>query len=396
MAELNFQFFDCDNHYYEAIDAFTRHIEPEYRKRAIQWAELDGKQRLIVGGKVNRFIPNPTFDPVAKPGAMDEYFRGRNPKGTDMNALFGELEPIPAAYRDRDARLALMDEQGMQGAILLPTLGVGMEQALLHDLDALAATFRAFNRWMAEDWGFAYKERIFAAPYITLCDPQNAVRELEWALEHDARFIVMIPGPITTAQGMKAPGDPMFDEFWQLANDSGITVTYHSGETYYSKYLTAWGEPDYIMSFQSAIGFRTLFSGNALQDTFANFLLRGHFHKFPNLRMASIESGSEWVFHLYEKLTKAYGMIPQIYKEDPRETFRRHVWVSPFYEDELASLLQLVGAKRILMGSDFPHVEGLATRDSYIKDLENFDYTPEQCRIVMRDNGIELSIRRPA
>ena len=43
MAELNFQFFDCDNHYYEALDAFTRHIEPEYRKRAIQWAELDGK-----------------------------------------------------------------------------------------------------------------------------------------------------------------------------------------------------------------------------------------------------------------------------------------------------------------------------------------------------------------
>ncbi|MGA7053314.1 MAG: amidohydrolase family protein [Mycobacterium sp.] len=396
MAELNFQFFDCDNHYYEALDAFTRHIEPEFRKRAIQWANIDGKQRLIVGGKVNRFIPNPTFDPVAKPGAMDEYFRGRNPKSADMNALFGELEPIPAAYRDRDARLALMDEQGMQGAIMLPTLGVGMEQALLHDLGALAATFRAFNRWMDDDWGFAYKERIFGAPYITLCDPQNAVRELEWALERDARFVVMIPGPITTSEGMKAPGDPMFDDFWQLANDSGITVTYHSGETYYSKYLTAWGEPDYIMSFQSAIGFRTLFSGNALQDTFANFLLRGHFHKFPNLRMASIESGSEWVFHLYEKLTKAYGMIPHIYKEDPRETFRRHVWVSPFYEDELASLLQLVSQEHILMGSDFPHVEGLADPSSYIKDLENFDYTPEQCRTVMRDNGIGLSIRRPA
>ena len=122
------------------------------------------RQRLLVGGKVNRFIPNPTFDPVGKPGALDEYFRGRNPRGADLNALFGELEPIRPAYRDRDARLALMDEQGMQGAILLPTLGVGMEQALLPDLDAAAATFRAFNRWMDDDWGFAYKERIFARP----------------------------------------------------------------------------------------------------------------------------------------------------------------------------------------------------------------------------------------
>ena len=48
------------------------------------------------------------------------------------------------------------------------------------------------------------------------------------------------------------------------------------------------------------------------------------------------------------------------------------------------------------MGSDFPHVEGLAEPASYIKDLENFDYTPEQCRHVMSDNGVELSIRRPA
>ena len=72
-TQLPFKFFDCDNHYYEALDAFTRHIEPQYKKRAIQWAELDGKQRLIVGGRVNRFIPNPTFDPVGKPGALDEY-----------------------------------------------------------------------------------------------------------------------------------------------------------------------------------------------------------------------------------------------------------------------------------------------------------------------------------
>jgi predicted TIM-barrel fold metal-dependent hydrolase len=394
-TQLPFQFFDCDNHYYEAEDAFTRYIEPQFKKRAIQWAQLEGRQRLIVGGRVNRFIPNPTFDPVGKPGALDEYFRGRNPRGADLNSLFGELEPIRPEYRNRDARLAAMDEQGMQGCIMLPTLGVGMEQALLPDFDATVATFKAFNRWLDDDWGFAYKERIFTAPYITMCRPDNAVRELEWALERDARFIVMIPGPITTEVGMRPPGDPMFDDFWRLANDSGVTVCYHSGETYYSKFMPAWGEPDYMMSFQALLGFRSLFSGEAIQDTFANHLHNGLFLRFPNLRMAAIESGSTWVFHLFEKLTKSYGQIPFIYKEDPRETFRRHVWVSPFYEDELASLLKLIGVDRIIMGSDYPHVEGLAEPASYLKDLENFDYTPDQCRTVMRDNGIELSARRP-
>jgi hypothetical protein len=82
-TELPFKFFDCDNHYYEALGAFTRHLEPAYRKRAMQWAQIDGKTRLLVGGRVNKFIPNPTFNPVAAPGVMDEYFRGRNPKGAD-------------------------------------------------------------------------------------------------------------------------------------------------------------------------------------------------------------------------------------------------------------------------------------------------------------------------
>ena len=80
MSHVEFEAFDCDNHYYEALDAFTRHLEPEFAKRTMQWAEIDGKQRLLVGGRINRFIPNPTFDPVSKPGALDEYFRGRNPR----------------------------------------------------------------------------------------------------------------------------------------------------------------------------------------------------------------------------------------------------------------------------------------------------------------------------
>ena len=172
---VDFTAFDADNHYYEATDAFTRHLDPAFRKRAMQWAQIDGKQRLLVGGRINRFIPNPTFDPVSKPGALDEYFRGRNPEGSDIRELFGELEPIRPAYRDRDERLKVMDDQGLTGAFFFPTLGVGMEQPLLDDPPALVAAFRAFNRWLDEDWGFAYQERIFAAPYLTLVDVDQAV-----------------------------------------------------------------------------------------------------------------------------------------------------------------------------------------------------------------------------
>ena len=38
MAEIPFLLFDADDHYDEALDAFTRHIEPGFEKRWMQWA----------------------------------------------------------------------------------------------------------------------------------------------------------------------------------------------------------------------------------------------------------------------------------------------------------------------------------------------------------------------
>jgi predicted TIM-barrel fold metal-dependent hydrolase len=395
--DVDFPGFDADNHYYEAVDAFTRHLDPAFAKRTMQWADIEGRRRLLVAGAINRFIPNPTFDPVSRPGALDEYFRGRNPRGADTPELFGELQPMSERpeYRNRDARLAVMDQQGLQAAIFLPTLGVGMEQALVHDPPALIAAFKAFNRWMDDDWGFAYRERIFAAPYITLVDPDQAVAELDWAVDHDARFVVMVPGPVTTPSGGRSPADPVYDPFWARAGETGLTVLYHGGNSAYTRYLADWGDAAQMESFRQN-PFRSLVSSSAIQDTFANLLAHGLFHRFPNLRVASIETGSDWVFHLFAKLKKSFGQTPRAYHEDPRETFRRHVWVSPYYEDELAQLRDLIGADHMLMGSDWPHAEGLAEPMSYIKDLRNFGFGDADCRLVMRDNGLALSQRRPA
>jgi hypothetical protein len=66
---MDYRVFDADNHYDEAPDAYTRHIDPAMARRAMQWADIDGRRRLLVGGKVNRFVPNPLFDPVAKPAS---------------------------------------------------------------------------------------------------------------------------------------------------------------------------------------------------------------------------------------------------------------------------------------------------------------------------------------
>ncbi|HIG01832.1 MAG TPA: amidohydrolase, partial [Myxococcales bacterium] len=207
MSELGYSAFDADHHYYEAEDAFIRHVDPRMRRRCMQWAEIDGRKRLLVGGKINRFIPNPTFDPVALPGSLDQFFRGRNPEGKSMRELFGRLEPISPAYRDREARLEQMDSQGIGGAFLFPTLGVGMQESLRHDPEAACAAFSGFNRWLEEDWGFAYRDRLFAAPYISLMDPEWAASEVDSLIERGARLISMVPGPVPIGEGSRSMAD---------------------------------------------------------------------------------------------------------------------------------------------------------------------------------------------
>src|SRR3954451_3385572 len=129
---------DADNHYYEPLDAFTRHLDKKYRERGVQPVQ-DGKRvKLLVAGKVNGFIPNPTFDPIIVPGCLDSLFRGQIPEGVDPRTLM-QTEPLRAEYQNRDSRIAVMDEQGLGAALLFPTLGCGVEEALRNDIGATMA-----------------------------------------------------------------------------------------------------------------------------------------------------------------------------------------------------------------------------------------------------------------
>ena len=181
MAETEIPAFDCDNHYYEALDAFTRHVPKKMHTRCVQWAEIDGRKHHLVGGKLASAVKNPTWDPILKPGIMHTFFRG-NPEGRNPMELMREREPLPDYYMDPAARLKKMDEQGLEATWLFPTLGVLYEELLKHDTEAVLTLFGAFNRWLDEDWGFNIQGRIYGAPYITLADVDWACRELEWVL----------------------------------------------------------------------------------------------------------------------------------------------------------------------------------------------------------------------
>ena len=81
--------FDADNHLYETRDALTKFM-PERYKRVIDYVEVKGRTKIVVNGKISEYIPNPTFEVVARPGAQEDYYRKGNPEGKSRREIFGE------------------------------------------------------------------------------------------------------------------------------------------------------------------------------------------------------------------------------------------------------------------------------------------------------------------
>jgi len=393
MTGLDYRAFDADNHYYEALDAFTRHLDPRLGPRTVQWAEIGGRKYHVVGGRVSRAVVNPTFDPVAKPGAMHDYFRG-NPEGRSPLEFLRDRERIRPEYRDRDARLAVLDEHGLEAVWLFPTLGVLYEELLKHDTEAVVATFRAFNRWLDEDWGVAYQGRIFAVPYLSLADVRFAVEELEWALGRGARVVCMRPAAVWTADGPRSPADPMFDPFWARVDEAGITVVAHAADSGYTS--QGYARDGFSATFDDHFGpnVRIFAIERAIHDFLATLVFERLFERFPNLRIASVENGSGFLPGFLRTLGSIGRKYAGWFQSDPVELFKRHVWINPFWEDDVREVVSLVGPERVVFGSDWPHIEGMPRPLDYVRELTAFDDVAR--RRILRDNARELTALRPA
>ena len=380
--------FDFDNHYYEAPDAFTRYQDKSLGNRGVRWADVDGRRKLLVGGTVNNYIANPTFNPVAKPGALYDWYRG-NPKQQTIREAFGELEPLPPEYQNREQRLKVMDQQGVAATCLFPTIGVGIEDALKHDPAAALAVFQGFNRWLDEDWGFRYENRIFAVPCIPLLDPAGAAAELQRVLDAGAVVVNIRNAPVPVQGGFRSPFDPVFDAFWGLAAESGVAVAAHSGVDGYDALVQMW-EPG---GSESSL-FRTplrgvVTKGRSVADFYGAALCHKIFERFPQLRMASVENGVSWAPEMLHLMDDAANRNPGFFEHHPREVFGEHVWITPFWEDDLPALEGVIRYDRLLLGSDWPHAEGTREPMDFVTEALK-GLKDEDVQLIGRQNALEL------
>jgi len=388
---LDYPVFDADNHMYETPEAFTKFLPDKY-KGLIQYVEVNGRTKIAIRGRISEYIPNPTFEVVAAPGAQEEYFKIGNPEGKSRREILGKGMRALPGFKDPEPRIKLMDEQGVDRALMWPTLASLLEERLSDDPHATHEVIHALNQWMYEHWTFNYQNRIFPTPIITLPIVERAMDELDWLIERGARIILIRPAPVPGFQGPRSFALREFDPFWAKVAEADIVVGMHASDNGYTKYTNEWdgvreGE---MLPFKDGSPFAAIVGAQhrGIYDTIASAIGHGLCTRFPTLKIAPVENGSHWVRPLLTDMGEAHDKSPHMFDENPVEVFKRNIFVHPFHEEDPRGLVALLGADKVLFGSDYPHPEGLADPISFVDELKGL--TDEEIRLVMGGNLARL------
>ena len=389
-TERPYPVFDCDMHFYEEADSFTRYLPKQYHG-LVKVADVDGRRKMIIRGRVSDYIPNPTFEVVAAPGSGFEYFSGRNVNGKSFREIVVPMSSVPE-FTDPDARLALMDRMHIEAIVNFPTLASTIEVNFMDDPEATQVLMHSFNQWVFDEWGFNHRNRIFTTPIMNLSDVDGACRELEWAMERGAKTVLVRPAPVAGWRGPKSPFLPYADPFWKMIEENAIPVMFHASDSGYMQYANDWnGNSLEMRPFEFDV-FRDLQEAQRpIMDTLFSAVGHGMLARFPGVRIGSIENGSKWLERAMQKMDVTYSKMPHMFAEPPRDTVKRALYIAPYWEDPLQPLIDIVGLDHILFNSDWPHPEGLADPNEYALYAEReVGVSTEDAAKIMGGNMYDL------
>ncbi len=320
---------DADGHVVEPPEAWRE--VPEVHRPVIR-RDSSGFEHVTVGGKEILAVPLGT---LATPGGD---FSDPSRFTPLSEALAGGSDPV--------ARLADMDSEGIDQAVLYPSIGLYFW--VLDDPEAACALATAYNDWLSV-YCAADPERLFGAAMLPMQDPEAAARELRRAVvELGFRSAFVRPNPCL---GRSLP-DRAYEPVWDAAEELGIPIGIHEGSSVIVPTLGSDRPFNPLILHAVSHAFEEMLSC-------AQLIAFGTLERHPGLRPVFLESSGGWMPFWIERLdeqAETFGGFCPDMPLRPSEYFARQCAIS-FEVDEatLPALLPFVGRDRVVWGSDYPH-----------------------------------------
>jgi predicted TIM-barrel fold metal-dependent hydrolase len=334
-----FDVIDIDTHLTEPADVWTSRLGSVWGDRIPHIRRVDGTDLWFVGDTV-----------VGMPGAYS--MAGHTGTPPDFRKNYDE---IPASMYDAAARLAFMDDEKIHAQVLYPNVGGfgagGFRK--LGDPELMLECVHAYNDFLLE-WCAADPARLIPVAATPFWDVAASVAEIERCAALGYRAILMCNQPQDHEQPVLR--HKHWDPLWAAAQDAGLTVSFHVGG----------GDLSDLINDPANIGFKANFariSTNAFMDNarcITDLICGGVCHRFPKLKMVSVESGAGWIPFALEALDwqwKNNGVRAEHPEYDllPSEYFRRQIYASFWFEEQGLELALEKYPDNILYETDYPH-----------------------------------------
>ncbi len=373
---------DTDSHWSEPYDLWTSRAPAKYRDRVPRMTERDGKRRWWFDDAIP--IGLPIASSVVDPD-------GQKVTGTVFFDFDNEM--VHRASYDAEARVAMLDELGLDAQIMYPNVaGFGNQNFLKSPDDALRLiSVEIYNDALAE-FQEASGQRVFGMALLPWWDLDAAVREIERCHANGLRGIVTCSNP--EEAGLPDMATSHWDPVWQVCSDLAMPVNFHIGSSkgnldYYGK--APW--PSFGPERRLAVGSANLFMGNA--RVVGNMIYSGVPERFPDVKFVSVESGVGWLPFFLEVLDHQMAeTAPNELAELsmlPSDYFRRQFYGCFWFErSTVRPTLEYVGAQSLMFETDFPHPTCLYPRDDHdlVKALEGIPR--DDIERIMSLNAAEL------
>ena len=396
--------FDADNHYYEAEDAFMRHGDESVR-RYVRWvAEGEAQAPRSSGPRCRTASPTRRSTRSPRPGVFHATAEGPGGGHGGPECSLRQLDVRRAraasrpAYRDRDAAPADARPTRVSSGASSSRRSGDCVEGLMHDDVTMAyKVFHAFNLWLEEDWGYGYRDRLYAPPYIPMLDPAAGrpgarIRARPGGRASCRSGPARPPGaPRPTRSGTPSGPGSTRPACWRPTTPSAARPVYDES------FRADVGAPSRSPTRVSVRPLGRPHLGPAASSTrssrscSATSSAASRTSGWPASRWAA--TGSPYCLHV---LDHAGGILERRMSTRsacrldrlPSDIFKEHVYVSPFPEEDVVGLADLIGADRVLFGSDWPHAEGTSSRSTTVSCLNK--RAAEDVKKIMRDNALDL------